>query len=106
MADSAVALSSSVSPSQVFGQVTLTGTVQPKFSGSGPLSCSITFSDGDGGTTLDPSPVNSSGTARGRRNPEVIRKNHSGRVPTDAPSGSYRKPERENPQQTPDRTFR
>ncbi len=56
-----LALASSDNPSSVFGQITLTGTVQPKFSGSGPFSGSITFSDG--GTTLGTSPVNSSGTA-------------------------------------------
>jgi hypothetical protein len=56
-----VTMSSSANPSQVFGQVTLTATVQPKFSGSGTLSGSITFIDGS--TTLGTASVDSSGTA-------------------------------------------
>jgi hypothetical protein len=56
-----VTLSSSANPSAVFGQVTLTASVQPKFSGSGTLSGSIAFSDG--GKTLGTSSLNSSGAA-------------------------------------------
>jgi hypothetical protein len=56
-----VTLSSSSNPSAVFGQVVLTATVQPKFSGSGTLSGLITFTDG--GTTLGTASLNSSGSA-------------------------------------------
>ncbi len=54
-----VTLSSSANPSEVFGQVTLTATVQPKFPGSGTLSGSVVFSDG--GTALGTAAVSSTG---------------------------------------------
>jgi hypothetical protein len=54
-------LASSMNPSLISQPVTLTATVRPKFSGSGPPSGSVIFSDGN--TTLGTFSVNSSGSA-------------------------------------------
>jgi hypothetical protein len=52
-------LSSSNNPSSLAAPVTLTATVQPKFPGSGTLSGSVIFADGN--KTLGTAPVNSAG---------------------------------------------